>query len=106
MVRKILDREKIEINWVKDMQGTDICKNIINPILKEIRCMLQKYNRRTPDKNMTLNEIERLQNYQELALRLITDINTQKLQRKILNYIAPHFQLQHQNEKNMLDFDE
>lgn len=103
MVRKILDIKEF---WVKDMQGADISKNIINPILKEIKNMLQKYIKCNINNDLTFDELERLQNYKDSALKLIKDINEKKIQRKILNYIAPYFQLQHQHKKNLIIYEE
>jgi hypothetical protein len=97
MIKKILKTEY----WMKDMKGAEICRNIINPILKEIKKMLQKYTKCKID-NVSFDEIEELQSKQQIAVFIIRDIDEQKLQIKILNYIAPHFQLQHQNEKNLL----
>lgn len=101
MVRKFLKTEQ----WSKDMKGTEICRNIIDPILKEIRKMLQKYTKRQIDQNTTLNEIETMQANNVIAIAIISDINTQKLHIKILNYIAPHFQLRSENKKNLIIYE-
>jgi len=56
--------------------------------------MLQKYIKRQIDtKNADLIEIEYFQSGKETVIELTKDINNKKLQSKILNYIAPYFQL-------------
>jgi hypothetical protein len=55
---------------------------------------------------MSMDEIEELQNKKEMAILIIRDINDQKIQIKVLNYIAPHFQLKSENNKNLILFDD
>jgi len=58
IVRQILNKK---LEWKKDMNGTVIIKNIINPILKKVLSMLQEYiemiNEKTNDKSISIYEI-------------------------------------------------
>lgn len=94
IARQILNKEKV---WLKDMNGVSIIKHIIDPILKEIKKILQKYikNIEKEKKCESFEEIEKSQNIGIIALDIIKEINDKELHKKILKYIALHFQLEH-----------
>lgn len=83
-----LNKENV---WLKDINGVCITRHIIDPFLKEIKSILQKYV-----KNFT--KIEDNQNKGISAVKIIQEINEKKLHQKILKYIAPYFQLESYNE--------
>ena len=93
IVRQILNKR---LEWKKDMDGTVIIKNIINPILKKVLSMLQEYTLIVNEKNkelLIMYEIEELNNNAMIALKIIIDINNKVLHKQILQHIAPKFQL-------------
>lgn len=93
IVRQILNKR---LEWKKDMNGTVIVKNIINPILKKVLSMLQEYIvmvKEKSKKSKTIYEIEELNNNSMITLKIIIDINNKSLHKQILKHIAPQFQL-------------
>lgn len=97
IVRQILN--KTDKTWLQDNRGSCLTKHIIEPLLKEIKKLLQKYIKLS-EKNLeskSLEEIEKSQNKGMLAVKIIYDINDKSLHKKILRYIAPLFQLEQTN---------
>jgi hypothetical protein len=95
IVRQILNKENV---WLKDMNGVCITRHIIDPILKEIKKMLQKYVKLCEKiGNKSFEEFEKLQTNGMVAVDIIKEINDKELHKKILKYIAPHFQLEQNN---------
>lgn len=94
IVRQILNKENV---WLKDMDGICITRHIIDPMLKEIKKMLQKFIELLNDKeimqNKSLDEYEKAQNDGMTSLEIIKKINENELHDPILKYIAPYFQL-------------
>jgi hypothetical protein len=94
IVRQLLNKkEKV---WLQDSNGTCLVNHIIDPLLKEIKKMLQKYVKEL-EKNreyMSFDELDRMNNNGMYAVNIIYDINKKTLHQKILRYIAPHFQLE------------
>ena len=92
IVRSVLNKnEKI---WSKDKGGICINDLIITPILEEIKIMINEYNNMC-NYNIRLpkSDYETLSDKISESLKIIYDITTKKLHKLILNYIAPHFQL-------------
>jgi hypothetical protein len=95
IVRQILNKENV---WLKDMNGVCITKHIIDPILKEIKKMLQKYIKLCENHDgKSFEKIEKEQTNGMRAIEIIKEINEKELHKQILKYIAPHFQLEHKN---------
>jgi hypothetical protein len=96
LVRQILN--KTDIVWLKDSNGVCITKHIIDPILAEIRALMETY-KKTCAKTMELPDTSE-QTYDRLyvngynALKVIYSIDQKILHHKILTFIAPHFQLE------------
>jgi hypothetical protein len=65
--------------------------------LKEIKKILQKYVKdiEKDQKCKSYEEMEKMQNNGIKAVDIIKEINDKELHKKILKYIAPHFQLEH-----------
>jgi hypothetical protein len=94
IVRQILN--KTDKTWLTDKKGVCLTKHIIEPLLKEIKKLLQKYVKALEEHQelKSLEEIEKSQNKGTFAVKIIYDINDKSLHKKILRYIAPHFQLE------------
>jgi len=91
IVRQVLNRKNV---WLKDMNGVHITKCIIDPILTEIKLILQKFiDSFTTIKNMTIEEIEKTGDSKITAFQIIKDITNKTMHEPILRYIAPYFQL-------------
>lgn len=94
IVRQVLNKENV---WLKDMNGVCITQNIINPILQEVKKILQTHitTLKDPEK-MKKKDIEEYVKAQEdgmVALEIIQKINENELHQLILKYVAPYFQL-------------
>lgn len=100
IVRQILNKK--DKTWLHDKNGTCLTKHIIDPLLKEIKKLLQKYVKLldTDNETKTLNELEKSQAQGMFAVKIIYEINEKELHKKILRYIAPHFQLEQSNLLN------
>jgi hypothetical protein len=97
IVRQILNKK--DKTWLHDKNGTCLTKHIIDPLLKEIKKMLQKYVKELDEDNdkKTLEELEKSQTRGMFAVKIIYEITEKELHKKILRYIAPQFQLEQQN---------
>lgn len=93
IVRQILNKENV---WLKDMNGVCITKHIVDPMLKVIKKILQKYVKQCEqiNKDHEVEEIEKIQTIAMIAIDIIKEINDKVLHLKILKYVAPHFQLE------------
>jgi hypothetical protein len=102
IVRQILNKENV---WLKDMDGVCITRHIIDPMLKEIKKLLQKSIDSLKDsnnmRNKSLEEYEKAHDDGIIAVEIIQKINENELHGPILKYIAPYFQLH--GEFNLLD---
>lgn len=97
MVRQILNKENV---WLKDMNGVCIIKHIIDPLLDEIKRILQRYIKSLKEnQDLSLEEIEKYQDKGMIVVKIIKDINNKYLQQAILKYLVPHFQLDGFGEK-------
>jgi hypothetical protein len=95
IVRQILNKENV---WLKDINGVCITRHIIDPFLKEIKKLLQQYVKDcSVHYGKTYEQIEKDQNNGTFAIKIIQEINEKELHKKILKYIAPHFQLEQTN---------
>jgi hypothetical protein len=97
IVRQILNKR--EKTWLHDKKGTCLTKYIVDPILKEIKKLLQRYVKENSEniQKSTFEEMEKIQNNGMIAVNIIYEINEKELHKKILKYIAPHFQLEQTN---------
>lgn len=94
IVRQILYKKH---TWMKDINGVCITNYIIQPMLKEVKKMLQKYIKSLEDKKnmdmLTMEDVEKMQDDGIVAINIIKDINNKILHKQILKYVAPFFQL-------------
>ena len=105
IVRQILNKEK---RWLKDMNGVCIIRYVIDPILSEVKKILQDFCKSlehiTKNENVSLTEIERLQQNGITSIEIIKDINNKILHKQILKYIAPEFQIN--GEVDLIEYTE
>lgn len=94
IVRQIIN--KTDKAWLRDEGGTCLVKHIINPILKQIKKLLQIYIDKLSenDESKSLEELEKSQIMGMHAAKIICDIDNEILQSQVLKYIAPYFQLE------------
>ena len=86
-----------ESKWMIDKRGVDIDKNIINPILDDVRIMAIKYQ---ADSNFDEDEDnEKILLINTIFVKLISDIDTKKVHKDILKYISSHFYLKSKKMK-------
>lgn len=100
IVRQLMNNKPI---WKNNEKGEKIIENIINPMLKEVKKLLQDFITLVNDHKIikTLEKYENLQNKGIIAVEIIKDINDNVLHNQILKYIVPHFQLR--GEVELLD---
>ena len=93
-----------ESKWIIDKKGVDIDKNIINPILDDIRIMAIKYQADTNfDDDEDNNKVLLINT---IFVKLISDIDTNKVHKDVLKYISSHFYLKNKKVKNKAINDE
>ena len=91
IVRQILNQT--EHVWLKDINGICLEKYIISPILEEIKLIMKNYIKDCYTDMSSNDVIETLGNKPTIAMKIIYEINQKELHKKILDFIAPHFQL-------------
>jgi len=101
IVRQIINKKP---TWRNDKEGEKIIKNIINPILNEVKSLLQEFIMSVSDTKIidSFEEYEKIQNNKLVAIEIITNINENILHLQILKYIAPHFQLREDMKINKI----
>jgi hypothetical protein len=92
IVRTIISKNKV---WNKDKGGVHINDFIITPILEEVKDMINEFNNECNKKiRLPKSDFNTLSDKISTSLKIIYEITTKKLHKSILNYIAPHFQLE------------
>ena len=86
-----------ESKWIIDKRGVDIDKNIINPILDDVRIMAIKYQADTNLDDDIDNEKVLLIN--TIFVKLLSDIDNKKVHKDVLKYISSHFYLKNKKAK-------
>jgi hypothetical protein len=96
IVRRAID--ETEHTWTKDKKGICITKYIIDPLLIEIRKMMDIFKKeckeKTKTKGVSIDDLEKLNNYIENCMKLDINIDLKEAHQMILRYIAPCFQLE------------
>jgi hypothetical protein len=93
IVRQVLnENEKI---WLQDKKGICVIKYIIGPVLEEVKLMMKEYSNKCFSEMMSgqSNDMQNLTDKISSSTKLIYDINQKEIHQKILNYIAPYFQI-------------
>lgn len=86
-----------ESKWIIDKKGVDTVKNVIAPILDNIKIMAIQYqvdnnDNEDKDKVLLINTI---------FVKLLSDIDNKKLYKDILKYISSHFYLKNKKDKRL-----
>lgn len=92
LIRKTLDKED---RWIIDKKGANVTKYIINPICKKIRTMALEYRQEFDDES----DAEKMMLVNDICVRLVHDIDKNKLQKGILKYISPHFHMTNKDKE-------
>jgi hypothetical protein len=104
MIRELIDDD--QIIWQKDLKGIKTRKYIIDPILKYIEEILTNYLRTFNDK---FEEVEAIQGqqftkyrkYQYSTEQILNRLKYNKIHKRILIYISPHFNIDINQKKNI-----
>lgn len=93
LVRRVIDdSEKI---WKTDKGGICVTEFLISPILEEIKMMMNEHYKKCYEQMQDPeNDYMKYANKMKASNEIIYDITTKKLQKSVLTYVAPHFQLE------------
>lgn len=95
IVRRAID--ETEHTWTKDKKGICVTKYIIDPLLVEIKKMINMFKQtcreKTRIKGVSLDDLEKLNDYIQNCSKLDINIDLKEAHQMILKYIAPCFQL-------------
>lgn len=94
LIRKTLSNGD---KWIIDKKGIDVTKSIITPIVKKIKKMAIEYRDNYYDDDM-----DKVMLINDICVKLVYDIDKNKVQKEILKYISPHFHISNKN-KELLD---
>jgi hypothetical protein len=95
LVRQILN--KTDKVWLKDLNGVCVTKHVIDPILEEIKTMMQNFmkecDKLMQEPDIPLYEFDKINNNRSYCLKVIYEINQKILHHKILMFIARYFEI-------------
>lgn len=94
IVRQVINQN--EAVWRPDKKGTCLSKYIITPMLEAIKILLIEYSKLCKSKiqGFKISQCEKISEQNKNSIEVIYEINQKILHHKILNYIAPYFQLE------------
>lgn len=96
VLRELTDKEENKSQWITDKKGIRIIEQIIDPIINEIKVLMQNYLTEEPlyiKKYFTHSRSDENLRYFIHANDIITIVDNKTLSNDILRYITPHFYL-------------
>lgn len=99
IVRQALSQN--ENIWYPDKKGICLLKHIIVPVLDEVKRIMQKYVKDCYElmANSSESDFIKIGGQMSHGTQIIYEINQKELHHKVLNYIAPYFQLELSNSE-------
>lgn len=99
IVRQALSQN--ENIWYPDKKGICLLKHIIVPVLDEVKRIMQKYVKDCYElmANSSESDFIKIGGQMSHGTQVIYEINQKELHHKVLNYIAPYFQLELSNNE-------
>jgi hypothetical protein len=94
IVRQVINQN--EAVWRPDKKGVCLSKYIITPMLEAIKILLIEYSKLCKSKmqSVDISQCEKISEQNKNSIEVIYEINQKILHHKILNHIAPYFQLE------------